>query len=154
MESFSVYEMEYTHAEAPVPGISLRPFSDSFSAQYISIYNECFFEMRKALCIEPYDFYSDTDQSEAKKDSLFLLTEGGEIIGSVGCFGTEIDDLIVNRKYQGQGYGKKLLMWAVGHIRAYSGEPITLTVAEWNRKAVKLYLQNGFVIKNTLRIER
>lgn len=146
--------MEYTHADAPVSDISLTPFRDSFSSQYISIYNECFYEMRKALDIKPYNFYCGIKQLEAKKDSLFLLTNGDVIIGAVSCSGTEIDDLIVNKNYQGQGYGKKLLMWAVGHIRAYSGEPITLTVAKWNRKAVKLYLQNGFVIKNTLRIER
>ena len=67
-------------------------------------------------------------------------------IGSVGCYGAEIDDLIVNKQFQNKGYGKTLLLWAVHHIRTYTDEPITIHVAEWNQNAVKLYMKNGFVV--------
>ena len=76
--------------------------------------------------------------------------DGETVIGSVCCFGTEIDDLIVDKKYQGRGCGKQLLMWAIDHIREYTSDPMTLTVAEWNSRAVKLYTQSGFVIKKQL----
>ena len=49
---------------------------------------------------------------------------GEEIIGSVACYGNEIDDLIVNAKYQNRGYGKQLLLWGMNHIREISNEPI------------------------------
>ena len=110
--------------------------------------------MRKALDIEPYNFYSDIRQLNGKKEGIFLIIDGDAVIGSVGCFGTEIDDLIVAKKYQGRGYGKRLLLWATEHIREYTGEPITLRVAEWNQRAVKLYTQNGFVIKSKDEIKR
>ena len=57
--------------------------------------------------------------------------------------------LMIDRRYQGRGYGKKLLLWAINHIRSYTEKPITLTVAQWNRRAVQLYESAGFVISRT-----
>ena len=154
MKSFYVYEMEYTGECVTVDNVKLLPFSDKYYSQYERVYNECFYDMRRALDIEPYNFYSDIRQLNGKKENIFLLIEGETIIGSVGCFGAEIDDLIVNKKYRGKGFGKQLLIWAIGHIREYTVEPITLHVAEWNKRAVGLYTQNGFVIKSRELISR
>lgn len=154
MKSFYVYEMEYTGDAIAAEKVELLPFSDKYYSQYERVYNECFFDMRRALDIEPYNFLYDIQQLNGKKENIFLLIDGDTIIGSVGCFGAEIDDLIVNRNYQGKGYGKQLLIWAIGHIREYTCEPITLTVAEWNKRAVGLYTHNGFVIKSKELISR
>ena len=154
MKSFYVYEMEYTGECVTVDNVKLLPFSDKYYSQYERVYNECFYDMRRALDIEPYDFYFDIRQLNGKKENIFLLMEGETIVGSVGCFGAEIDDLIVSKKYQGKGFGKQLLIWAIGHIREYTVEPITLHVAEWNKRAVGLYTQNGFVIKSRELISR
>ena len=147
MKSFFVYEMEYTDAVHEMSGIEMIPFHDRYYSQYEHIYNECFFDMRKALEIEPYSFLSNIQQIKDKKENIFLLMDGETVMGSVGCYGTEIDDLIVDKKYQGRGFGKQLLLWAIEHIREYTVGPITLRVAECNQRAVKLYIQNGFVIK-------
>ncbi len=149
MNSFKVYEMEYRGKAAATPDISLFRFSEEYYPQYEKIYNECFRNMRKALDIKPYDYYSDIEQLREKAENIYLLTDDNTIIGSVGCFGTEIDDLIVNSTYQGRGYGKKLLLWAINHIRSYTEKPITLTVAQWNHRAVQLYESAGFVISRT-----
>lgn len=149
MNSFKVYEMEYRGKAAATPDISLFRFNEEYYPQYEKIYNECFRDMRKALDIKPYDFYSDIEQLREKAGNIYLLLDDNTIIGSVGCFGKEIDDLIVNSTYQGRGYGKKLLLWAINHIRSYTEKPITLTVAQWNRRAVQLYESAGFVITRT-----
>ncbi len=149
MNSFKVYEMEYRGKAAATPDISLFRFSEEYYPQYKRIYNECFHDMRKALDIKPYDYYSDIEQLREKAGNIYLLLDDNTIIGSVGCFGTEIDDLIVNSAYQGRGYGRKLLLWAINHIRSYTERPITLTVAQWNRRAVQLYESAGFVISRT-----
>ena len=70
------------------------------------------------------------------------------MIGSVACYGNEIDDLIVKQSEQGKGYGKKLLLWALNHIRESNSDPITLHVAEWNEGALKLYENTGFKVKS------
>lgn len=146
MKEFIAYEMQYTGKEVTADDIPIMPFNEKYWIQYKEIYNECFHEMREALDIKPYDFYNDIKQAENNLKNIFLLLENNIIVGSVGCYNNEIDDLIVNKKYQRQGYGKKLLLWAVNHIRTYSSEPITLHAADWNKNALKLYTDNGFVI--------
>ncbi len=151
LSSFCVFEMEYTSG-VPAVDIVPVPFSDELYSQYEHIYNECFLEMRRALGIEPYSFYSDISQLADKRDSIFLLMDGGIITGSVACLGNEIDDLIVNKLYQGKGFGRKLLMWATAHIREQSDAPIRLTVAEWNQRAYRLYLQSGFRVVKKVKV--
>ena len=95
---------------------------------------------------------NDYKQVREKSKDIFLLVSGEEIIGSVACYGSEIDDLIVNKKYQNKGYGKQLLLWGMNHIRQISNGPILLHVAKWNEKALKLYEKVGFNITNTERV--
>ena len=104
----------------------------------MKIYNACFYEMRKALDIEPYNFLNDYEQISEKSKDIFLFVCEEEIIGSVACYGTEIDDLIVNKKFQNKGYGKQLLLWGMNYIRQSSNESVSLHVAKWNEKALKL----------------
>jgi len=154
MKSFNVYEMEYSGEASAPPDISLIRFSEEYYPQYEQIYNECFYEMRKALDVKPYNFYNGIEQLRDKAEHIYLLFDGNTIIGSVGCFGAEIDDLIVDRAYQGRGFGKKLLLWAINYIRSYTDKPITLNAAQWNNRAVQLYESAGFVITKTVTITR
>ena len=146
MKSFIAYEMQYAGEQTTINEIPIIPFCKKYYSQYERIYNECFYEMRKALDIRPYSFYSDIRQIDGREANIFMLMDNETIIGSVGCYDKEIDDLIVNKKYQNRGYGKLLLLWAINHIRTYTDEPITIHAAEWNQNAIKLYMKNGFVI--------
>ena len=104
----------------------------------MQIYNECFYEMRKDLEIEPYNFYSDYSQMKVKINDTFLYMQDGIIIGAVSCYGNELNDLIVNKTFQGQGFGPKLLLWGMNRIREQGYDEIVLHVAEWNQNAVAL----------------
>ena len=79
------------------------------------------------------------------------LLHDEELLGSVALKGEEIDDLIVNPKYQRQGYGRKILLWALSHMNS---ERIFLHVADWNQRAIHLYQKNGFVITKSFEITR
>ena len=105
--------------------------------------------MRKALDRKPYNFLSNYKQIINHIDNIYLLIENDQIIGSIACYGNEVDDLIVNKKYQKKGYGKKLLLFAMNLIRKNNYNAITLHVAKWNENALKLYQNVGFVIKGT-----
>ena len=145
---FTVYEMKTDIANIDGNiGIRCVPFEKRYFEQYKQIYNECFFDMRKSLDIKPYNFLSDYTQIQEKaKDIFLLIDESGLIIGSVACYGNEIDDLFVNKRFQGRGFGRKLLLWGINHIRAKSFAPIYLHVAEWNKRAVTLYKSVGFTV--------
>ena len=146
---FLVYEMEYLHPVSDKTSIQMIPFSSKYQEEYKRIYNQCYHEMRQSLKIEPFDFIQDNSFFESGMDKVFLLLCNEEIIGSVALKDNEIDDLIVNVKYQSQGYGRQILLWALENIKS---EKIILHVAEWNKKAIGLYRKNGFEIVNTISI--
>ena len=61
-----------------------------------------------------------------------------------------VEMLVVRKEYQGQGYGKQILLWALEHMH---GEQILLHVAEWNQSALKLYNSTGFTIRRVEKIK-
>lgn len=117
------YEMKYTKTEIEKSNILCIPFEQKYYRKYMQIYNACFWEMRKFLDIRPYNFLNDYSQI-----------------------------LIVNEKFQNQGYGKQLLLWGMNHIRQSNNVPILLHVAKWNKKALSLYREVGFNITHIERI--
>jgi len=141
------YEMYFDKEMYEKSNIRCMPFKEEYFAEYMCVYNECFYEMRKSLDIEPYNWYSEYEQIVDKADNIFVYVEDNQIIGSVACYGNEIDDLIVKKTYQKKGYGRQLLLWAMNHIRQHNNSVITLHVAEWNQGALDLYKKVGFVIR-------
>ena len=143
------YEMTYTHKTSERTTVSLVPYSSAYKEQYKSLYNTCYHEMREALEIRPYDFIQDDSFFDEGMEDVYILVQNGELIGSVALKGNEIDDLLVAVKYQGQGYGRQILLWALENIN--SGN-IILHVAEWNARAVRLYKSVGFEVTKTIEI--
>jgi ribosomal protein S18 acetylase RimI-like enzyme len=137
------YKMQYL-GNVIVSNLDLVCYEDKYYESYKIVYEQCFYEMRKALELVPYNCCDSKDKLDNKKSDIFLLVADNEIIGSVAIYGNEIDDLIVNKKYQGQGYGKKLLFFAISYMQKNKIEPIKLCVLKWNEKAVNLYEKYGF----------
>ena len=143
-----VYKMRHTDPIDEVPDIEPVPFSAAYMEKYKIMYNACYHEMREALDIKPYDYIQDDSFFETGMDHVYLLLDKDELIGSVAIKGDEIDDLIVVPKYQGRGYGRRLLIWALARLNGAA----VLHVAEWNKRAVSLYEKTGFEIIETIEI--
>lgn len=147
---FVVYEMRFEKKAVSSPEIDCIPFDDEvfekYQEQYKEAYNAAFRPMREALGIKPYDWFSEGGAVLKENPDIYLFIDEGELIGSVGCFGNEIDDLFVQSKYQNKGYGRKLLILAMNNIISKGYDDIRLHVAEWNKGAVQMYLREGFVI--------
>lgn len=154
MKEIIAYEMIYNKALKYQNDIICVPFQKEYWNEYQKIYNECFYKMRKALEVEPINFYDDYSQIKDKIKDIFLYLQNGIIIGAVSCYENEIDDLIVEKSFQRQGIGQKLLFWGINHIKEQGYEEIILHVAEWNQNAVKLYLKNGFSTQRVYRESR
>ena len=152
MKEIMAYEMIYNKGLKYHNDIICVSFQKEYWNEYMKIYNECFYKMRKALEVEPINFYYDYSQIKDKIKDIFLYLQNGVIAGAVSCYENEIDDLIVEKSFQGQGIGQKLLLWGMNHIKEQGYEEIILHVAEWNQNAVKLYLKNGFSIKKRERV--
>ena len=147
--SFRVYEMRRFCKNIPAVGISCILFDKQYLEQYKIGYNAAFRPMREALNIKPYDWYHDTNKILDKSSDIYLLVEDEVLIGSVACYGNEIDDLFVIDGYRHNGYGKQLLIWAMDHIASSGCDELILHVAEWNRSAVQMYKNEGFGIVKT-----
>ena len=147
MKEIVAYEMVFDKTLEYQNDIICVPFQEKYWDEYMKIYNECFYKMRKELEIEPVNFYYDYAQIKDKINDIFLYLRNEVIIGAVSCYRNELDDLIVEKSFQGQGIGQKLLLWGMNHIKKQGYEKIVLHVAEWNQNAVNLYLKNGFSIK-------
>ena len=139
---FYACEMEYKGAKLQ-SDLQPTPFDYSMFEEYKNIYNECFYDMRKALGVEPYNFLSSKEQLKDKTKNIYILYDN-DLIGAVGIYGSEIDDLIVNKKHQKQGYGKQLLTFAIVKMQEQNINPIKLHVAKCNENAVKIYEKMGF----------
>ncbi len=141
------YKMEYTHPVRETADIKMIPYTADFQLRYKTLYNDCYRRMRTELDIRPYDYIQDDSFFAEGMDNVWLLVEGGELIGSVALRGEEIDDLLVDRRFQGRGYGRKILLWALErrqHARA------VLHVAQWNQRALRLYESMGFEVTETI----
>lgn len=145
--SFIVYEMDYT-GDTINEDIRLRNFTDSDYDEYKKLYEDSFFEMRKSLGL-PRECCKSCDEISSLSDSIFILEENGSIFGSVAVYSNEIDDLFVSEEHRKNGYGCRLLRFAVEYLQKRNAERIFLHVADVNRNAVTMYLQNGFVITHS-----
>ncbi len=147
MKEIFAYEMSFDKKVKYQNDLICVSFEEKYWNEYMKIYNECFHEMRKDLEIHPINFYSDYAQIKDKVNDIFLYLQNGAVVGAVSCYGNELDDLIVEKSFQRQGLGQKLLLWGMNHIKEQGYKEIILHVAEWNQNAVKLYLKNGFSIR-------
>ena len=143
---FVVYEMRRGCKDIPESQIECITFDEKYLGQYKELYNAAFRPMREALDIKPYDWYGNDRAILSKAHEINLLTDGDELIGSVSLIGNEIDDLFVSDPRRREGYGRKILIWAMNQLASQGAGEFVLHVAEWNAGAVKLYLDEGFEI--------
>ena len=68
------YEMQYVNDRVPQSDIVCIPFEALFFQEYKRIYNECFYEMRKVLDIQPYHFLNAYDNKHIPYCSLLGST--------------------------------------------------------------------------------
>ena len=129
------------------PDLYLTPFDEKYYEQYKNLIDDCFYEMRKALNIQPYGKHSNSLEGLTKlKENTFLLLNGDEIICAFSYFGNEIGNVAVNLKYQRQGYGRRLMEFAISYMQKLGDSRIKLTVTKWNVNAVALYKSLGFEV--------
>lgn len=81
MKEIIAYEMLFKGVLKGNNDFSCIPFQRKYWDEYMGIYNECFYEMRKDLEIEPVNFYSDYSQMQDKACGTFLYLHNGAIAG-------------------------------------------------------------------------
>ena len=133
--------------EAKVAQLILKTDEEHLYNYFLTDRSQIQLKVENSNCVEEQTCKIDFSNSEVYGvyDLVFSSLKKGEYTISAKLKGKELDKAIKETK---KGYGRKLLLWAVKHIREKNDLPITLHVAEWNKGALKLYENAGFEIKN------
>ena len=145
--SFLVHTMEY-YGDPVTEELKLRNFNAEDYTEYKLTYEDCFHGMRQSLGL-PRECCKSPEELLENSSNIFILEEKEKMIGSVAVCGNEIDDLFVADEYRHKGYGVKLLRFAVSYLQKRNVSSIILRVADINRNAMKMYLENGFIVRSS-----
>jgi len=81
---------------------------------------------------------------------LFLIRENGQSVGYVYIYcyvrtkKYNVGRLLIDRRYQGRGFGKEAMLWAIDYLYAHHAPRVLLSVHPNNTNARKLYESVGF----------
>ena len=88
-----------------------------------------------------FEFYMAVMSDLLAQVELYVLRCEGEVVAFAGVSGESLEMLFVAHPFRGQGCGKKLLEYAVGHLHTTK-----VDVNEENRQALGFYRKFGFRI--------
>src|SRR5690554_114941 len=122
--------------------LEIKPYSDIYREQILTVWEDS--------VLATHDFLTRSDFEEIKELAasinfndfqVFCLTAENTIMGFIGVADNKIEMLFLDPKYFGQGFGLKLLNFAVNELNADK-----LDVNEQNTKALRFYQKFGFEI--------
>jgi [ribosomal protein S18]-alanine N-acetyltransferase len=118
----------------------------------------------------PYDFYNNEPNEEGfnelmTKGYFAVVNEEGKLFGfycigeaaqvpagrAAGAYDYDASDIGIGMKpeHTGKGKGRSFFQFVLEMIaKDHSGIPLRLTVAKFNKRAIKLYENNGFYTKS------
>ena len=121
-------------------------------------------EMLGELFAQEGDFRPDREKQlrglrlifeQPSRGRVFVLRQNGAIVGMInllftistaeGGFVIVLEDLVVHKKYQGKGYGRKLLQHAIDFAKQKNFLRITLLTDRPENVAQEFFRHHGFV---------
>jgi len=121
-------------------------------------------EMLGELFAQEGDFRPDKDKQlrglrlifeQPSRGRVFVLRQNGAIVGMInllftistaeGGFVILLEDLVVHKKYQGKGYGRKLLQHAIDFAKQKNFLRVTLLTDRPENVAQEFFRNHGFV---------
>ena len=121
-------------------------------------------QMLGELFAQEGDFRPDKDKQlrglrlifeQPSRGRVFVLRQNGAIVGMInllftistaeGGFVILLEDLVVNKKFQGKGYGRKLLRHAIDFAKQKNFLRVTLLTDRPENVAQEFFRHHGFV---------
>ena len=151
----SVYRFTYEGPKFSEPNLSVVKYEDKYYDDKMSLESEAFSVLRKENDIKPYNLYLSFSKEDLeynrkytleKKEYIYLFFENNDMIGASMVKNAEVDLLFVNIKYQGKGYGKKIIEFTVNRGLEQNTGCVNLNALASNEKALRLYKNTGFKV--------
>ncbi len=151
---FIYHNMTYTGKEQAEPGLNFINYEDKYFEKYITLEGEAFYNLRRANDIKPYNCSDFSDECRKRcldnKDNIFLLLDDeDEIISTIYVKNGVLDEIMVSKKYEGQGYGCKTTQFGINKALSQGSKTIELCALDWNKRAIYIYEALGFKIVQT-----
>ena len=152
---FSIYRFTYRGGKFNEHKLCVKKYEDENYIDKISLESEAFQTLRKNCDIEPYNWYLAASENArennrkwtlSEKEHIYLFFEDNDIIGASMVKNAEVDLLFVNVKYQGKGYGKKILEFTVNRGLEQDSSGVNLNALASNESALRLYKNVGFEV--------
>jgi ribosomal protein S18 acetylase RimI-like enzyme len=133
----------------------VKKYQDENYIDKMSLESEAFSVLRRNNDIKPYNWYLSASKDALErnrkhtlinKDYTYLFFEGKDVVGASLVKDGEVDLLFVNVKYQGKGYGKKILEFTVNRGLEQEPSGVNLNALASNENALRLYKNAGFKV--------
>lgn len=151
---FIYHDMKYFGKSQPDINLPFINYEDKYFENYETLQGQAFFDLRRANDIKPYncsDFSEKMRQNLMKnKQYIYLLLDDeDEIISAITLKNGIIDGVMVNKKYEGQGYGCKTTQFGINKFLNEGFKDIELCALDWNKRALHIYEALGFKVVQT-----
>lgn len=152
---YSIYRFTYTGPKFNEHDLCVKKYEDEYFLDKIRIESEAFSTLREENDIKPYNWFLSANEKALEssrqytlqdKDYIYLFFEDNELMGASMVKDAEIDLLFVNVKYQGKGYGKKILEYTVNRGLEQNPSGVNLNALASNENALRLYKKTGFKV--------
>lgn len=160
---YSVYRFSYEGAKFNEHNIRAVKYEDKYYEDKIRLESEAFSVLRRENDIKPYNWYLSASKEAIEnnrkatleeKEYIYIFFDNNEIVGASMVKNAEIDLLFVNIKYQGKGYGRKILEFTINRGLEQNATGVNLNALAGNEKALKLYKNIGFKVVQAQDVRR
>lgn len=151
---FTLVDSIYDGPAFPEPSeLEVHQYEDRFLADYASLINESFHDLRKEHDIRPYTIYpqASLDCPDTRREirdnapNTFMFTTGGAVVG-VGALedpvhedGNSVDVVAVRPQYRRRGYGRLITGFCINRIRERGFQDVYIAYMQSNTPARRLY---------------
>ena len=156
----------YHYMEAPqqayknmnaLPFDEVIPYAESYFDTYLEKRADAFLTINQMIDSRPHD--ERDRRAEIKKwtennlENIWLFLEKGLLVGSLTMYDGFFDELFVSKTHQNKGVGSAIVNWGLNRCFEKQFIP-SLCVVTGNHAAINLYEKNGFIVKQTLEMNR
>ena len=139
-------ELFYVGSVFPEVAVDFVQYEDKYFESYLKLVQESFYDVHVINDIKPYIATEEIVRRYKlnTKENVYLLLEDDRILASVTIGKGTIENLMVSKAAQGNGYGKKALQFAINKMLSLGFKEIRICYMEGNESAENLYLSLGF----------
>lgn len=139
-------ELIYKGGSFPKTDMTFIKYEDRFFDQFVTMVQECYYELHERNDMKPYLASKDSIKKYKlnNESNVYIALESEQLVASVTVGEGTIENVMVVRTHQGNGYGRKALQFGVNKLLEEGYEDIRLCYIEGNESAKRLYNSIGF----------